>query len=140
MLTLASIMIAAGVPALAQELTTLRGADPVDELPQSGESEPLKASRSAMSREFEQQPPLIPHSIKAYTINLKANKCLNCHREGKAGKKPAPKVSESHFMNRDGEKLADVSASRYFCTQCHVEQFETPPLVENEFEPLASKP
>ena len=29
--------------------------------------------------------------------------------------------------------LADVSPRRYFCTQCHVEQTDAQPLVENTF-------
>jgi cytochrome c-type protein NapB len=71
---------------------------------------------------------------------LKSEKRLNGHREGGTLKKPAPKVTVSHFMNRDGVRLADVSASRYFCRQSLVEQFEIAPLVENEFEPMASNP
>jgi cytochrome c-type protein NapB len=140
-LTLAAAVLLASGPLLSQqtqELESLRGANPVGELPETSDSEPMKAAREPIPREFEQQPPLIPHATGAYKTNLETNKCLSCHREGKSGKKEAPKVSESHFMSRDGEKLADVSASRYFCTQCHVEQFNAPPLVDNEFEPIAA--
>ena len=42
-------------------------------------------------------------------------------------------VSITHFMNREGQMLADVSPRRYFCTMCHVSQRDVPPLVENTF-------
>ena len=32
----------------------------------------------------------------------------------------APMVSVTHYMDRDGNFLADISARRYFCEQCHV--------------------
>ena len=141
MLTLAATVLLASGSLLSQqpqELQSLRGANPVGELPESSESEPMKPAREPMPREFEQQPPLIPHATGAYKINLETNKCLTCHLEGKSGKKKVTLVSETHFMNRNGTKLANVSASRYFCTQCHVEQFNAPPLVDNEFKPIAA--
>ncbi len=41
--------------------------------------------------------------------------------------------SITHFMDRDGQFLAEVSPRRYFCTQCHVPQNEVKPLVGNDF-------
>jgi cytochrome c-type protein NapB len=43
-------------------------------------------------------------------------------------KKKATLVSEMHFKDRDGKQLDNVSASRYSCTQCHVEQRVAEPL------------
>ncbi len=42
-------------------------------------------------------------------------------------------ISITHFMNRDNQFLASVSPRRFFCTQCHVPQTESKPLVENTF-------
>ncbi len=42
-------------------------------------------------------------------------------------------ISVTHFQNRDGNFLAELSPRRYFCLQCHVPQAELKPLVENTF-------
>lgn len=42
-------------------------------------------------------------------------------------------LSVTHFMDRDGQILAAVSPRRYFCTQCHVSQFDVKPPVSNDF-------
>ena len=42
-------------------------------------------------------------------------------------------VSVTHYMDRDGNFLADVSPRRYFCEQCHVVQTDANPLLANEF-------
>ena len=42
-------------------------------------------------------------------------------------------VSVTHFMDRENQVLAEVSPRRYFCTQCHVPQHETRPLLNNTF-------
>ena len=34
----------------------------------------------------------------------------------------ATKVSITHFKDRDGRELSNISPRRYFCTQCHVPQ------------------
>jgi cytochrome c-type protein NapB len=38
-------------------------------------------------------------------------------------------VSVSHYMDRDGNFLAEISPRRYFCEQCHVPQVDAKPLV-----------
>ena len=45
-------------------------------------------------------------------------------------------ISVTHFMNRDGQVLADVTPRRYFCTECHVPQTDAKPLVDNTFEDM----
>jgi periplasmic nitrate reductase subunit NapB len=45
----------------------------------------------------------------------------------------APMISITHFQDREGQMLADVSPRRYFCTACHVPQTNAQPLVTNEF-------
>lgn len=84
-------------------------------------------------RDYPMQPPTIPHQITNYQVDLKANKCLSCHARTRTGESKAPMVSVTHFMDRDGNFLADVSPRRYFCTQCHVPKIEKKPIVENTF-------
>ena len=71
-------------------------------------------------RNYPMQPPLIPHDIRGYQIDLYANKCLFCHARSQSQASQAPMISVTHYMDRDGNFLADVSPRRYFCLQCHV--------------------
>lgn len=84
-------------------------------------------------RAYPMQPPPIPHKITAYQIDLNANKCMSCHARTRTEDSQAPMISVTHFMDREGNFLADVSARRYFCTQCHVPQVERDALIENTF-------
>ena len=45
-------------------------------------------------------------------------------------------ISVTHFMDRDGNFLAEISPRRYFCNQCHVNQTETRDVLENEFKDM----
>jgi cytochrome c-type protein NapB len=45
-------------------------------------------------------------------------------------------ISVTHYMDRDGNFLAEISPRRYFCTQCHVNQTATRDAVENEFKDM----
>ena len=84
------------------------------------------------------QPPSIPHGIRGYNITANNNPCLTCHNLANAHKFKATPIGTSHFKDRDGNLLSDVSPSRYNCTQCHVPQKDAPPLIENLFEPVES--
>jgi cytochrome c-type protein NapB len=79
------------------------------------------------------QPPVIPHNIQDYQVDMRVNKCLSCHARARAEASQAPMISVTHFMDRDGNFLADVSPRRYFCMQCHVEQTNAKPLVPTSF-------
>jgi nitrate reductase (cytochrome), electron transfer subunit len=89
--------------------------------------------RTPISRDFVQQPPLIPHTVKGYNITKNFNKCLDCHSWSRYEETGATKVSLTHFKDRDGKELANISPRRYFCTQCHVPQTDSKPLVGNTF-------
>ena len=119
--------------ALAAELTGLRGTVPIDQeaAPPPIANEVNDDKRQA--RNYPEQPPVIPHQIRDYPITLNANKCLSCHSRQFTAQSQAPMISVTHFMDRDGQILASVTARRYFCTQCHVSQADAPPLVENTF-------
>jgi len=131
----------AGVVTSAQaqeEVLSLRG----DQLLEQESSRPeimrWQPDRDPIPRDYVQQPPLIPHSINNYKINLKFNKCLTCHSWTNYKEANATKISQTHFADRNENVMANVAARRYFCTQCHVSQVETKPLVENTFVPVST--
>ncbi|MBP2300029.1 nitrate reductase cytochrome c-type subunit [Azospirillum picis] len=85
------------------------------------------------ARNYADQPPLIPHAIRDYQIDLNINKCLTCHDRRNTEGSQAPMISVTHFQDRDGQTLGTVAARRYFCTQCHVPQSDAQPIVPNSF-------
>lgn len=84
-------------------------------------------------RNYPMQPPVIPHKIDGYQLDLKVNKCMACHDRNRVGASQAPMVSVTHYMDRENNFLASLSPRRYFCTQCHVPQLDAKLLVENDF-------
>lgn len=84
-------------------------------------------------RAYRQQPPLVPHQVAKYEIDLKVNQCLNCHDWKFAAKEKAPQLPESHYKDRDGNQSDQVYRGRWFCVQCHAPQTDAKPLVDNSF-------
>jgi nitrate reductase (cytochrome), electron transfer subunit len=84
-------------------------------------------------RNYSEQPPVIPHTIEGYQVDLNCNKCLTCHARSRTGESQAPMISITHFMDRDGQFLATISPRRFFCTECHVPQHEARTPVPNDF-------
>ena len=121
--------------ALAQsdDVTSLRGGT---ELPETGVAPDVRRQNTdsgRFSRAYRQQPPLIPHKIDAYEIDLKVNQCMRCHDWPYNVEEGAPKISETHYIDRDGVALDKVARTRWFCNQCHVPQVNARPLVDNTF-------
>ncbi|ACI97897.1 nitrate reductase cytochrome c-type subunit [Rhodospirillum centenum] len=88
------------------------------------------------ARNYPEQPPVIPHNIVGYQVNLQLNQCLTCHSRQYTEQVQAPMVSISHYQTREGQTLGAVAPRRYFCTQCHVPQTDARPVVENRFRPF----
>ena len=84
-------------------------------------------------REYPMQPPTIPHRIDNYQVDLNANRCMACHARTRVGETQAIMVSVTHYMDREGNFLGELSPRRYFCTQCHVPQADAPLRVRNTF-------
>lgn len=122
--------------AQAQGVSSLRGANELDAPSNRVEPKKWQADREPIQRDYVQQPPLVPHSIEGYKVNLKFNKCLTCHSWANYKEAGATKISQTHFEDRTGDVHANVAARRYFCTQCHVPQADAQPLVENTFQPV----
>lgn len=131
-----AVIMGIGGLAIAQQLDVkAMRSDPVDELNRLGPDFKWEGKEGRMQRNYRQQPPLIPHSIAQYQIDIRTNQCLSCHDWTKAGERSAPTLSMTHYLDRDGNELDHIAGTRYFCNQCHVPQADVPALVDNEFEP-----
>ncbi len=84
-------------------------------------------------RSYREAPPLVPHAVDKYQIDIKNNECLKCHDWPQYIEENAPKVSETHYRDRDGNPTTGISGGRWFCNQCHAPQFDAEPLVESTF-------
>lgn len=91
-------------------------------------------SDGGFGRAYRQQPPLIPHKVDGYQVTPTNNACMNCHDWPANNKYKAPKVSETHYVDRQGVRLDKIAGTRYFCQQCHVPQADARPLVGNTFQ------
>jgi nitrate reductase (cytochrome), electron transfer subunit len=133
-LAFAALIAAGSSSLLAQSVTSaLRGATPFSEEPAAPRMTPLRNTSEREPRNYPEQPPLIPHQIEGYQVDINGNKCLSCHSRSRTAESQAPMLSITHFMDRDGQFLASVSPRRFFCTQCHVPQHETKAPIANDF-------
>ncbi len=128
---LAASAILAGA-AFSQTVETLRGAGVTEAV---AVEDVFRQNETRFTRNYRLQPPLIPHSIDQYQVDLNTNRCLSCHDWTTAGDRGAPTLSMTHYLDREGNQLDTVAGTRWFCSQCHVPQADAPELVENLFEP-----
>jgi cytochrome c-type protein NapB len=113
---------------------SMRGPTPILEEPKPPELGNAENKDIRRRRSYPMQPPTIPHRIDSYQVDLNTNKCLSCHSRRRTEESQAPMVSVTHYMDRQGNFLAEISPRRYFCDACHVVQMEAKPLVENTFQ------
>ncbi len=132
-LAVSGMNISVGHAADAVKLQTIRGVD-VQAADPDSEGIRNEKDRPPIPRDFVQQPPLIPHTIKGYAVTKNFNKCLDCHSWGRYKEMGATKVSLTHFKDREGQELDNISPRRYFCMQCHVPQTDAKPLVNNTYQ------
>jgi cytochrome c-type protein NapB len=128
--------------AVAFSMPAIANADPINQI-RDAEIEKLNPSPAMpntvndsvkQGRNYPMQPPLIPHKTRDYQVDLNVNKCLSCHARKRTAESQATMISVTHYMDRDGNFLADISPRRYFCQQCHVTQKDLKKLpVENDF-------
>ncbi|MBT4888212.1 MAG: nitrate reductase cytochrome c-type subunit [Rhodospirillales bacterium] len=117
----------------ADEVSSLRGSLALEEQQSPPPVAKLKLDLEKFERNFKTQPPLIPHKVAKYKINLKANRCLKCHDKANYKEEESPMVGKSHYVDDAGVEGDKLNMGRYFCTQCHVPQADTSPLVSNTF-------
>jgi len=115
------------------EIQSLRGSLSLDSDSQSFEKRKQIKQKDGFERSYKIQPPMIPHATDKDKITLKGNTCMRCHSEKNYKKEKAPRIGDSHYIDRDGNKLNKLSSRRYFCNQCHATQVNAEQLVENNF-------
>ena len=130
------ILGASSLSLAGEGVHSLRGPHDIDQTAPPPEPKQYPKDGLPLPRDYVQQPPLIPHKITGYRIDRNSNKCLSCHSWKHYRESGATKISQTHFEDRNRNVLANVSARRYFCTQCHVPQANAKPLVDNKFEPV----
>jgi len=115
------------------DVASLRGTHVLDDLSIAPDKIKWIKKNIEFERNYDDQPPLIPHKTDGMTINLKKNKCLSCHSDENYKEEDSPKMSSTHFFTRDETRLPEMSPRRYFCLQCHVPQAKLDPLVDSDF-------
>ncbi len=137
-IALALIVVSSVAWAGAANVQSLRGDAALDAPSAQTSAKAWQDGEGKIQRNYAQQPPLVPHSIEDFPITREDNSCLACHNWD-SQMPGATKVAVSHFVNRDGEALSNISPNRYFCTQCHVPQTDARPLVPNIFRSLTEE-
>lgn len=128
----ALLLLGFGTQIMAQNIATTRNGA-LDQEVQPPKMARVDNSDVKRKRAYPMQPPTIPHKVNEYQVDLNANKCMSCHSRRQSQDSQAPMVSVTHYQDRDGNFLADISARRYFCMQCHVVQTQSKSLLTNEF-------
>jgi nitrate reductase (cytochrome), electron transfer subunit len=132
---LALLAISLATAAWAADLVDLmRGPVPIPETTKPPTLSNAENKDIRRERTYFLQPPTIPHKIDGYQLDKNVNRCMFCHARTKAEESKAVPISITHYVDRDGNWLADISPRRYFCDQCHVVQLEVKPLVGNKYE------
>jgi cytochrome c-type protein NapB len=120
----------------ADEIATLRDGTPIDSEADPAAIPQVFDGDIKQKRNYPMQPPLIPHDTRDYDVNLQVNKCMSCHARRQTEESQAPMISVTHYMDREGNFLAEISPRRYFCNQCHVNQTLTRDTPENDFQDM----
>ena len=118
----------------------LRGPAPLTSEPAAPPFPKIVNDDQRKTRNYPMQPPLIPHQIDNYQVDLRFHKCMDCHGRTRTQESGAPMVSVTHFQDRDGNMLGEISPRRYFCTGCHVVQTDARLPVKNTFMDFHSIP
>lgn len=130
-----SLLVLATASLANDDLATLRDG-PIDKEMEPPKMADVDDRDIKRARSYPMQPPTIPHRIRDYRVDINSNKCLSCHSRKQTAASQAPMVSVTHYMDREGNFLADVSPRRYFCEQCHVVQTNAPSLVGSDFKDI----
>src|SRR5262245_51377170 len=97
------LTLALVAPLAAEDMVGLRGRTSLSETkPQPPIANDINNDKR-MTRNYPEQPPVIPHTIRGYEISLNANRCLTCHGRQFTAESQAPMISITHFMDRDDQ-------------------------------------
>jgi nitrate reductase (cytochrome), electron transfer subunit len=117
----------------AQDAPRLRGPMPFTQEVPAPPMQRQVTDDVRVRRNYPDQPPVIPHSIEGYAMDLNANKCMSCHARKFTDQSQAPMISVTHYQDREGNTLGGLAPRRYVCVSCHVPQTTAKPLVDNVF-------
>jgi nitrate reductase (cytochrome), electron transfer subunit len=117
----------------AQDAPRLRGPMPFTQEVPAPPMQRQVTDDVRVRRNYPDQPPVIPHSIDGYAMDLNANKCMSCHARKFTDQSQAPMISVTHYQDREGNTLGGLAPRRYVCVSCHVPQTTAKPLVDNVF-------
>lgn len=134
-LSLSAAVVVAATAVVDEDLATLRKF-PLNDQPVPPVMIKTLNTDLIPQRSYPMQPPLIPHKIDNYQVDLNVNKCMSCHARSRVEETQARMISVTHYMDRDGNFLAELSPRRYFCQQCHVVQTNAKQLVGTDFTDL----
>ena len=139
MLAGAALLLAGSAMLANAEVKSLRGDVPLDAKPKPPSLASVVTQAGGFKRNYQQQPPLIPHEIYKERITLRVNTCLKCHAPENAKREGAPMISRTHFTDPNNPSQKTLHRGRWFCNQCHVPQLNLKPLVRNRFKPLGAE-
>lgn len=129
------------LPVMAQGFTdAARGPTAIDATTQPPRLTNSVNDDRRLPRNYDQQPPVIPHRVDGYQVDKNFNKCMDCHARDKAAFSGAVPVSKTHYIDRNGKVLDRISTRRYFCQQCHVAQEPVAPITGNRFQGSTTTP
>ena len=95
---------------LAQDAPRLRGPDPFTRETSAPPMQRQVTDDVRVSRNYPDQPPVIPHSIEGYAMDLNANKCMSCHARKFTEQSQAPMISVTHYQDRAGNTLGGLTS------------------------------
>jgi len=100
-LALLFVVLAASVSAQTVS-SLLRGSTPLDEEGPAAPMTPMRNTAEKEMRNYPEQPPVIPHSIDGYQIDINGNKCLSCHARARTAESQALMVRITPFHGPRG--------------------------------------
>ncbi len=80
----AALLSWAGSASAQEVVESLRGGHPISATSRTDSIFRPEKDQELIPRNFQKQPPLIPHSIKGYNITQNFNKCMDCHSRDRA--------------------------------------------------------
>jgi nitrate reductase (cytochrome), electron transfer subunit len=140
---IAALLVALPLVAAAQDpgrkFKALGGETALTQTNSVPDAEKQSVPAGGFGRAYRQQPPLIPHKVETYQITVTNNACMDCHDWPGNAQSKAPKVSETHYVDRQGARLDKIAGTRYFCQQCHVPQVDAKSTTASSTPPRQSE-
>lgn len=117
------------VAALLWTVTTVQADDPAADLDRPGVTPELPPQQdrgaSRLPANNPEGPLVIPHRTRGHQVDLRHNRCMDCHGDQAPEEIQATPLPSSHLRDRDGEKHEGMSGGRQDCRTCHVPDHRT---------------